>query len=290
MGVRASTDGSWTSQIDTTPAEGYWGSEDRHPFIHHSCTYFTTNKAFSEPGEYYFGDHGKDDELIGKRQADTSYAYVVLNEPDQHIEIVRRHLLNVAPSEDILAFCSLTKVFENSFSRDLLRFGVNALARHSQRRIDLFAMDKDPVVTEINPPRISIRAIEAVNHLKGLLLDWQKNPNTELVSTDITSSIYEVDDKGEYKLRSEFGAGFTTLNVTASYAVDGGGKADTEFALVLGVDAPERNSLKKLEKHKPVVTVITWREANAIRYATIVKATDGIGIWAGYYANMKYIK
>ena len=296
MGVKASTAGSAHAQIDTTKPEGYWGNEDHHPFIHHNCTYFTSNKAYNTPGEYYFGDHGKDDELIGKRQADTSYAYVLLSEPDEMIEVVRRRLLADAPTEDALAFCSLLNMFDATFSRDLLRFGEFALHRPKRHLLDLVTAESTPskatpILTEINPPRISVRAIEAVNNLKGMLIDWQNNPKTELVSTDITDKIYEVSDKGEYKLRAEFGPGFTTLKVDASYAVDPtGARSTTEVPLVLGVDTPERNSLKKLEKHKPVVTVITWREQNAVRYATIVKQDDAIGIWSGYYANMKYLK
>lgn len=294
MGVKLSLTGVIESHVETSDAEGYWGAAERHPFIHHACTYFTSNALYNKPGEYYFGDHGKDDELIGKRQADTSYAYVVLDTPEPLIEIVRRRMLETADTEDVLAFVSLNKVFEPTCARDLVRFGLNALHRPKNRRIDLHYIDKDPVLVEINPPRISKRAIDAVNTLKGVLLEAQaetpSNTWAGLVKTDITREIYDIDEKGNYKLRSEFGPGFTTLKVNALYSVENAAQSTTELGLVLGVDTPERNALKRLEKLKPEVTLVTWREANAIRYATIVKASDGIGIWAGYYANMKYLK
>ena len=294
FGRRVSTAGEADAQVVTalTP-EGYWAGIERHPFIHHKCAYFTSNPAYNVAGEYYLGDHGKDAEEIGMRNADTGYAYIVLNTPDPLVETVRQKMLQISRSTDLLAFCLLTKVFEQQCSRDLDRFGVGALYAPHRGRIDLNYADehKDPILKELTPPRIAAAAFEALNELKGVLLDWQNNPQTLLQLTDITPVIFTTTDKDTYQLSDAFGPGFSVLDVEASYAMDAPPhKALLPIGLVLGVDLPGRNALKRLEAHKPTVLVVTWRAADSVRFATIVKTDDGVGIWSGYYANRVYLK
>jgi hypothetical protein len=126
--------------------------------------------------------------------------------------------------------------------------------------------------------------------LKGVMLDWKTNSSTRLSATDITSRLYTTDAKGAMALTKEFVPGFTTIKVPASYEQHGEGKGLTDVELTLGVDLPERNALKRIEELKPKVTLVTWREVGAIRYATIIETADADGIWAGYYANLKFVK
>lgn len=293
IGVLQSAGGVIRSQVETTAADGYWsGPDDRHPFISHRRCYFTTNKKFSTPGEYYLGNHGKDDELLGKRTADGTYAYVILDTPDPYIEVMRAKQLQVSNTEDAIIMARLDKLYELQARTDLLRFGEVVLHKTFPNRLDLHYVDSlttEPITRELNPPRIAIRAVEAVNALKGILLDWRDNKSTELVSTDLLEHIYEISEKGEYKLKDNFVSGFTDLQITALYS-EGKQEKKIDISLVLGLDLPDRNALKKLEKHKPAVTLVTWKESDTtIRYATIIKTNDAIGIWAGYYSNFKFL-
>lgn len=61
--------------------------------------------------------------------------------------------------------------------------------------------------------------------------------------------------------------------------------------LILGLDTPNRNSLKHIEDLNPELHLITWYEsANSIRYACIVKIDSGIGIWSNYCADRIVLK
>lgn len=293
IGVMQSQRGKIRSQTETTKAEGYWGgSDEKHPFLTHRRCYMTTHPEFNTPGEYYLGEHGKDDELLGKRMADGAYAYVLLNTPDPCVEILRKKQLEEATTEDAIVMCRLDKLFELEMRTDLMRFGDVVLIRPDKNKQDLHFVDSmnvEPVTKELRPPRLAIRAVEAVNVLKGILLDYKNNPNSELVTTDITKELYDIDTKGEYKLKPTFVAGVTDFSIKAKYHKDQPNEL-VDLKLVLGIDLPGRNTFKRLEKLKPIVTQLVWKESpKALRFATVVKIPDAIGIWCGFYTNFKYL-
>lgn len=289
LGVMASRFNVHRACITTTPPEGYWGKEDHHPFLSLKCAYFLSDPACNQAGEYYLGDHGKEDELMGKRSADTSYAYVNLHQADDMVELARKYILANAPGTDSLVHATLSTLFSQAFMKEVDLMDTFAFVRQGHR-FDAYTVRKEPVIIELYPPKIATRAIDAVNHLKGVMTTWKAGNDERMASTDITGKFYETNAKGELSLSKTFAPGFTSMKVGASYrAVDGGLKS-TDVELTLGVDMPERNALKRIEALKPKVTLVTWREDNAIRYATIIETEDASGIWAGYYANIKFVQ
>jgi hypothetical protein len=151
------------------------------------------------------------------------------------------------------------------------------------------------LVLEMNPPLIAQRGFDIINLLKGIIIQWKAGNTSHLTATDITSTFYEADAKDQVKLKAEFGPGFTQVKVQAHYDSSPeteqlGTCAQTEIRLVLGVDTPERNALKKIEKLHPKVTLLTWREGHCVRFAAVIECDEGLGIWAGYHSNMKYLK
>ena len=91
-------------------------------------------------------------------------------------------------------------------------------------------------------------------------------------------------------LRPEFNVGYKSLKTTAGYKTSDGVEGSIGLSLVLGVDMPDRNALKRIEDKHPKVSVITWMEApTAFRFATVVESDLGIGIWAGVYSNLRFI-
>ena len=289
LGVMASRSNIHRECIVTSPAEGYWSRDTKHPFINTKYVYFVSKASANHPGEYYLGDHGKDDSLMGKRDADTSYGYVVLKEPEEMLEYARNYVVDVAPTDDCLVNVSVSTIYSQAFGKEVEVHDRFAMARQGHR-FNTFTARKEPVISELYPPKIAFRAIDAVNELKGIMLDWKTNASTRLSATDITSRLFTTDAKGVMTLTKEFVPGFTTIKVSASYEQHGEGKGLTDVELTLGVDLPERNALKRIEELKPKVTLVTWRDVSAIRYATIIETADAEGIWAGYYANLVFVK
>ncbi len=278
------------TEFDTKAADGYWSPKgDHHPFLFQRRIYFSTLKENNVPGEYFMGEHGKDDELMGKRTADGCHSYLKLETPDPWIEMLRVKQCCEARDLDSIIMGRLDKLFASSTQAELERFGEICMYRKFSNKLDLHFLDDEPLTKELKPPRIAMRAIESVNTLKGIFLAWQdKTPDT-VTATPVTSLFYDIDEKGDYKLKAEFIVGFSNLPAEVFY-----GKADPlqkeKVDLCMGVDLPDRNALKKLEKHKPEMTVVTWMESEkTFRYATIVKAGNSFGIWAGMHSNLRVL-
>lgn len=281
-------DGEYINEVDKYEAEGYWTkTPDKHAFLAQRCLYFCTTPGSVVPGQYYLGNHGKDDELIGKRKADGYYSYVELQHPDPAIEILRNKQLKLAQHQDILVLGRLDKLFDAETHADILNYGEVCLYTPFVNKLDLHYLNAEPLTKELKPPRLAIRAIEAVNVLKGVLEQWRSGSHP-FQETDITSALYELDAKGQYKLLPAIVTGFTKFNTTVKYGPEAHQALPVE--LTLGIDLPERNALKKLEKSNPKLTTLTWMESDKMfRYVTVIEAGPDIAIYGGMYSNMRFL-
>lgn len=290
MGAWYSKRGELRSEIDTRPAEGFWGAwTEKHPFFSQRRVYFSTVKGANRPGEYYVGDHGKDDEAAGKRTADGCFSYIKLAKPEDPIEIVRDYQCMVANNQDVICFVRLEKLYEPETVNDVLAFGNICFLKPDKHRLDLEFRDEEPLTKAFDPPRLIMRAVLAFNTLQEVLERWKEGKDENLVATDVTDVFYEKDDKGVNRLKAQFIVGFSSISINASYGTENARKED-KIDLCLGVDMPDRNALKKLEKLQPKITVLTWMESDkAFRYATVVEAGPDIGIWAGMHSNLRVI-
>lgn len=296
IGVINSSRGAIVEKQVVSKPEEYWAVDyQKHPLLYHKRMFFTTSKEHNVAGEYYlsFSDSEADKrDLHGEKSNETSYSYLLLKQPDLYIESLRERILKEAQTEDALLMCRLETLFKKDNLSLIEKFGNECISQTQPGRLNLsFPSDskKEPLVRELNPPRIAFRAVEAVNFLKGLLNDHLTNSSSELQATDITSHIYEIKDKEDCKIQGKFAANLTSFVVQVKYVKEEP-QQTVPIKLTLGFDLPDRNTLKRLEKLKPNLRVITWRESQlAVRYAVIIEVEDAIGIWAGYYCNVKYL-
>ncbi|MNU19584.1 Ribonuclease HI [compost metagenome] len=297
IGVFAARAGLIRSEITVNGPEGYWKYDtERNPMISLRRMYFNTQVQYNRPGEYYLGEHGKDDELLGKRISDGAFAVVQLAEPDPVLEMLRGHQIKIAGEQDSLVMALLDQVYKADRHRELLNHGPLATEHRDPYRLDLHTVDEEPLTRELRPPRIAMRAVEAVEELAILLKKYEAKDPT-LGYTDLTSILYETSvkvDKKEVstttmKLKPEYTVGFARLEVNANYLTDDG-VSSAPVILTLGIDMLDRNSLRRLEAALPKVTLITWNEAPTVfRYATVVEAGADKGIWAGVYSNLRIV-
>jgi hypothetical protein len=93
--------------------------------------------------------------------------------------------------------------------------------------------------------------------------------------TDITSLIYDQNDKGELSVKKDYSAGFTAVRVNAQWRDEKGAAKEHEITVDMGADMPDRNVFKRIEKLTHKVMLITWLESEtSFRYATIVTAGE----------------
>jgi hypothetical protein len=247
------------------------------------------------PGEYYLGDHGKDDDMLGKRVCDGSFSVVILEKPDMILELVRSHQSVIAKGTDSIIMARLDHLYRATTHQELSNFGISAIEQANPYRLDLCCLDREPLTRELRPPKLAMRAVESVSEL-ALKLKLYLSGDLRIVTTDITSVLYEREEKTDKKgvvtitnkLKAEYIVGYSALHVDANYQSNV--VKAVPITLTLGIDMLDRNALKRLETMNPKVTIISWLEANEIfRYATVVEAGNDKGIYAGVYSNLRIV-
>lgn len=286
------------NEITTSPSDGYWKYDnERHPFICHSWLYFNTFPGANVPGMYYLGQQGKPTEFTGTRLSNGAYAYVEVNKPDDVLEMLRDHHTKLADGLNKIIFAHLDQVYEKQTHRNLSMFGTNATRQNRRDRHDLVTTDNppEPLTREMNPPHLAMRAVDSVTMLANLLQEY-RDGDKRLVKTDLTPILYEVITKtvakkevSNYALRPEFTVGYAALEVQANFQ-SGDETSQAPVILTLGIDIPDRNTLKRIEGMKPKVTLISWLDSPTVfRYATVIETEDAAGVWCGIYSNMRFL-
>lgn len=287
------------NKIDVTAVqpEGFWKVDERPPFLSHSTMYFNTLKESQDKGEYFLGPRMKEDQLPGNSDADACYAVVQLSEPVVALELIKKYQSELTGDYDRIVQASLDTLFGANRAKELEMFGVGALNRSSGSWYDLEFVDKEPVTTVPPAPLLIDRVVTACSILKGILNIYREklSSNTEkpqakvIKFVDITDSIFDTVEttvkkevKKEKKLKAEFIVGYKTHTVKVETPF-----GERDIKLILSMDLPERNALKRLEGSDPKVVFVSWPESEqAFRYACIVHTDKDYGIWAGYYSNL----
>lgn len=299
---RRSAQGIEKNEITLTDAKGYWKLEvDRHPMLYNRRMYFNTMENTQVPGEYLMGEHGTDDELLGKRLRDGIYSVVQLKEKSDILEYVRQLQNQLSAGADSLVLTRVDALFTPEIYTNVLEHGSAYLEKSRDNyRKDLTTIKKVPITKDLNPPLISMRAIDSLSTLKVILQHYRSNALDGYVINDITSLIYDTvtttQKKGKDKTKE-----VTTVTIKKALAESAqfpltvnaktsNGDVQLPIRMTLGLDMPNRNALKKLEGVGTKVIVITWSEApDMFKYATIIDSGGDYGIWAAFYSNTVFI-
>jgi len=303
IGVALTANGEAAFECVISDAKGYWKSDvERHPFLQSQCCYFHTNPNDIKSGTYLLGSHGKKSELLGTRMTEGSYAIVQIDEGVDVLESVRDTAVNKSDyfGRHCLMFANLDKIFNpNVFSLITTYKDRVMLQKPKEQDLYLLSTRSDRMFVEaLEPPRLAWRAMDALNYLNSIYQDVERKSG-KVVVTDITHYFYEsIEKAGKGKnsepilltqLKKEFVVGYRNLDVDAHCKYE-----DNEYKLttrlILGVDMPNRNSLKRLEGLNPTIELVTWPESEtSFRYAVIIRVDGARGIWAGYYSNFLFV-
>lgn len=283
--------------IDNFPAKGYWTPKSE-PIRLAPYKYWYFNTSDSEPVKtsdgrfiYHLGDHGKDDEMINKRIADSTFMVFFSKEKNELMEIVRREQIKLNTSgNNTLVIGKLENTLRASTAREISDTDGRYL--HTQKDIsDLYTPSDIQITKELNPPRIAFNLVNIMNILEGTLNDYIfNNTKSSIVATDITDTLYVENAKGKPILDTAITNNVKKIPVSVHYDL-GNGIASKDINLSIGLDILNRNSLANISKSDPKVLVVTWKEsANAFRYATIVESDGNIGIYANFHSNLTLVK
>ena len=290
----------------STP-DKYWNLvRNKHPFIDHKRLYFNSLKEFNSPNIYYLADPAKDDMNIGKRTPDVGYSVVLLDEPDNDLELIKNMIRFRNNDIGHLVFCKLDTFFSKDVYPYISKYGIGCLVNNNNfNLLNLDFIGDIPLIIELDPPGLSFRAMKALSFLHDILIKVKDEINLNSVVTNINKysivditkylfDIIEVPDRRTksinviYKLKPEFGVGADTLILDLEIFID----RKVKVPLVWGLDIISRNGMKRLEVLKPIVNLIFWYEDGSfIRYASIIKTENGdLGIWSNYHADGLYLE
>lgn len=282
--------------IQEHPSAGYWKSvNDRHPFICLRSAYFGSELTVPK-NMYYLGNHGKDDDFIGRPEVDAALSVIQLTEPNQVLDTIIEHSRKNAECDTKFFYAKLDNVFTKNRDKDISLFGEGTLIiDNSNKRNDVISGDETFIVRDINPFRLSERTFASLAELQDRLVKHVEGadyPTT--VVNDITDIFYDTTKKivknvetTEIKLKNEYIVGYRSKKLKVKHL-----KGDLNVILTLGIDIPDRNALKRLEEYYPTVKILTWLESEkCVRSATIIQTKRGdYGIWCGYHSNKHYIE
>lgn len=291
------------SEVKLTESKGYWSKSYKYNrIIDKSRWYFNSRSAAAwhedmgrKPNGlwiYHIGNHGPDDEMLGKAVSDSSFAVVYLKDKIEELEMVRNYqnLLNVKNFET-LVIGKLDKILSSDTLEIMNNY--NSLLFEANLYEKNIHLNKALLTKEMNPPQLGYRAVETLNNLEFILDSFLDNPEKDrIIVTDITDIFYGTEPKGKTevcKLKASIGSSTKKINVKCKYDTILS-KGEIEVPLLIGIDTPSRNALAALAEETPRIYVVTWRESdNAFHYATVFKTADDIGIWAGVYSNLRML-
>lgn len=297
-GVIAGFNGVDQEDIRFTKSTGYWSPKaEVNRMFAQSKWYFNTGAAtvpMSPCGRhvYHLGEHGTEDDFLGKPMPDATYSVIYLKEPEEVLEKVRMHQRSLDPYHfDRFVIGRLENLFRPTTYLDTKTYGTIFFQRINQK-YDLFDPNEVPLTRDLDPPRLAFNMVGVLTTLEGLLDNVVAGKADNCVITDITDHLYDREEKAKkvvMKLKGTITTSTKSLSLPIHYDT-GKSEGCLDTTLTVGLDTPTRNSLAALASQNPTVRVVSWKESdNAFRYATVVETDDDAGIWAGFYSNLRLL-
>ena len=306
MAVTRSYLGDLGRTVVTWPASEYFAKLDGvHPFISLKRVYFNTNEDFHQPGMYYQSDGSGKEFITGKRSSEATFSVVCLNEPDVVMEAAIQATIARKSDYNRIVYGKVDMIRNQEVLQQVNHWGALAFVP-DRRNLNMNTLDKKPIVVEVRADELPLRAFEAMTHLESLLIEFQNNYLTfskffegdgrGFQLCDVTDHFYTTrlkksgkDEIEIHELKKDFGVGIQNTRLTIPFK----DKNVTELDVILSFseDVPPRNSFKHFELINPLVYIVAWKDGDyLVRYATIVKTDDAVGIWSNYFANNILLK
>lgn len=279
-------------------AKGYWKADvQKHPFLHLDNVYVAKIDATIDSTTYFTGSHGKEEDEIGAKRTDSSFAILEMSETNADINTVLKFAQEVKERRRIdtepFVRVNLTHLFDKKVWDSIQTFGSNALEAKGKVLIDLTSIaTKKPVLIQSNPPFLAYRLVEDLDELHHVFRQYDKK-DPAITVTDVTDHLYEKVTKGKTEvnqLKPVFVVGSRRLTLPVGY-IEGDEVKQAQVTLIFGVGMLGRNEYKRIEDLNPKVEVITWSVGdNVFRYAVIIQVDGARGIWSNIYSNYRFIK
>lgn len=264
--------------------------DEIHPFLTNQRFYF--NPKYDTGTTYYLAEAGDktEDWEFGKKVSDSTLAVVKLTEKDKGIESVinaQRSIINAIHYPlDVLVVGFLNKISVKRLYDSIKTYGDGIYSTRNQVRPDLF-INSDPVTEIMDPPFLSIVALNKFNDLENYLSSYLNN-KWQYESFDITKYFYITNDKNKMGFNDNISTSDKDIRIPLNIE---NSHLQLTITLNLGIDLPKRNILKRLETYHPKITLLAWPiDGLLYEYAIIIQLSTGdVGIWKASYSGNCFI-
>lgn len=269
-----------------------------HPLLSMRRVYFSTNPNNNSQGVYFQVGASGQNFVLGKRSSEASYSVVHLKQPDPVMESIQNHHYRVRGDVDSIVYLRTDRIKSADVYPWISEYGNDCLIRDS-RTEGLNFLDKKPLTIEISPGELPLQAMDALTCLNDILnevrmSEWENRPLNPLYEMrDITHHFFQDIEKKVRKdtvkskeLLKDIKMGLRDIDIPVEHST-----GSLKVKLMFSDDIPERNVLKRLEELNPVISILTWKESDAVlRYATVVKVDDSLSIWSNYFASRIFLQ
>lgn len=290
-----------------SPADTYLKKPEKiHRFFDFPKWYFSSDKdekTTSKCGRhvYWTGNHGKEDEYVGKPQADSALAVLLMKDKVEILEQVREHFVTQDRVNNGYMFVGILRnLLSDDVVSDIVNFGMRVFRKNSAD-LSLVNHKRLPVVHHVNPTGLAYYNVDNLTVLSQILEQYIDGDKS-IVTTDLTEHFIESTEvKGKLvkKALPTFTNNVKHMDLMLNYnlglaselrKMDEIPLMTSKVRLIIGSDILGRNAISALAADIVKIVAVTWRESDAtFRYATIVETVDDIGIWANPYGNFKLI-
>ncbi len=257
----------------TVNSDDYVSSKvDIHPLL---CYKNMILGSVNEEGVYYLFGSDEDADTIGKPYNGSTYSIVCLKEPESIIEEIKSEYYE-SRNSTAYSILDLFKVKSKNYYGRIKNICYNSILNKSKNNRFILP-DKEIIIDEINPPGLLIKAIEHYEFLHTVVSDIKSN---KIMTIDLTSKFYstELNKKGKPKLVLSKELLVGCKNFITDVKIKG---CVIRLPLILGIDMPSRNILKRLENQSPIVKLAVWpRSGESFGYCIYIETTDSCSIWS----------
>lgn len=279
LGVKRNLEKEANERIIVKDFKDYWNNEPERPFIFDSkfiFGYSLNNKNY----RFRYGlDYGDETE-IGKKDNEVAYVVYDVTENDVKTLTELEGLFNKITDTTVLPYVmELRNIFGKETIRNLSLYDKDYLVLEDKIKKKIYTMDDKLLVTEVYPPSLAIYAYDNFDYLSSILQEFKTNKLKNWKIVDITNSFYNVNEKDKLELNK-------TIKDKDAIKV----KVDNyELKIIVGLDTPKRNTLKRLESLNPKVNLLIKEHDTYVEYLTIteykIEDKNYYVLVSNFYAN-----
>jgi hypothetical protein len=219
------------------------------------------------------------DNLVGKLSRLSTYAVLSLKEPIDIVDNVI-NVLNRMKSYDSINFIKVDRLKNKKYFPRLKYFPYTSLITKKLSNT-LVLYDGEVVSPEINPPGLLINALEVYDKLIDIITPSESYSDKVDDVIDLTNQFYTIEvqknNKEKYIFNKDLGVGNNKIEISVHLS-----KLDRDVIIpvVLGLDLPERNVLKRLESYSPnIKLLIRYCSNQSFEYFFLIETNDSTSIW-----------